>query len=287
MKFCKVFAMLAAAALCTNALAGGDECQKSCSQTKSGCTEGSLSACATKAMPKMVVMVGDKTFECPMSAGDCAKKEGKPVVYSVNGKKFEDQEKAFVAYADAMDQFVVRFTAVRTMEECMKDCGSSCASDACTSNAKTCDATKSTCTAGKNTGVTGTTGGTCTKSGGASKDTTKVAAGGCCEKDGKVASAANVFCVAGQCFDSRDKADKAAQVVAVAIKEVKLSYKVGEKSFCCDKMAGEEATKTSQKIMYVVGQDCTPCNIMGRVNLAKAKVAAAVKALETKQITKA
>lgn len=298
----KLFALIVVCALCTSGLiAGGDECQKACDKAgKAACTEGgscTLSAGIAKSMPQWAVLVGDKTFECPMAAAEVAKKEGKSIVYLVAGKKFDNQEKAMVAYADALDTFVTKFTSVRTMEECMAECAGSSGS-ACSDSAKaSCDATKvsadaaaksACCEKTKDTGVTGATGDAQVALKSDAKGGAKVTTGGeCRSNDSKATNAKAVFCVAGQCFDSKDKAVKAAQVVTVAIKDVNLGYRVGSKNFYCDKMAGDEAAKTSQQIVFVVGENTTQCKVTARITLAKARLAAAAKALEAKAITKA
>lgn len=47
----------------------------------------------------LAMMVGEKSFECPMSAADTAKSEGKKVEYCVNGKKSECKSSANVELA--------------------------------------------------------------------------------------------------------------------------------------------------------------------------------------------
>src|SRR5262249_54823500 len=84
---------------------------------------------------------------CPIEAGEAAKKANTKVVYAVGGKKYDDMEKAYTAYADVMDDFVVKFASVRTAEECKASCSGSChgeKSEGCCSgsNAKTTGTSK-------------------------------------------------------------------------------------------------------------------------------------------------
>jgi len=84
--------------------------------------------------------------------------------------------------------------------------------------------------------------------------------------------------VAGFDFAAEDQAQKAAKLAAEAADAVKLSYKVGDKSFCCDKMAGAEATKSGAKMTYVVGDKQTCCDKEANALLTEAKVHAMVEA---------
>ena len=62
-----------------------------------------------------------------------------------------------------------------------------------------------------------------------------------------------------------------------------MKYRVGDKDYCCDKMAGEACQKAGKnaKMVYVVGTTKTECKIQARIELSKAKLAAAMKALES------
>src|SRR5205085_11903265 len=51
------------------------------------------------------------------------------------------------------------------------------------------------------------------------------------------------YCVAGQTFDCKVKAEQAAKTAQAAMKEVAMKYRVGDKDYCCDKMAGEACQK--------------------------------------------
>jgi hypothetical protein len=84
--------------------------------------------------------------------------------------------------------------------------------------------------------------------------------------------------VAGFDFDSQEKAEKAVKLVKAAADDVKMSYKVGDKSFCCDKMAGSESSKNGQKMHYVVGDEETSCVKSAKLMLTEAKAQAMVEA---------
>src|SRR5262245_21085047 len=114
-------AIVAAVALVsTIALAGGDD-KKTCDKSKAECKSSCSSEMAVAHfMPKMVMTVGEKTYQCPMEAAEAAKKSNAKVVYTVAGKKYDCQEKAMTAYADVLDEFVVKFASVRTKDECEK-----------------------------------------------------------------------------------------------------------------------------------------------------------------------
>lgn len=259
----KVLGFVAASAMvCGTALAGGPECAKTCdAKAKAACKTdaksciGEVSGC----MPKMIMMVGDKTFECPMSAGEAAKKEGKPVTYKVAGKTYEDKDKALAVYADAVDGFAAKFATVRTVEECHASC----------EGAGSCGGEKETCSKDKKTGTTAAKGGACCAGG--SKDA-KVAAKG-------AKAGTTMYCVVGQTFDSKEKAEEASKIGLAAMKEVKVAYRVGTKNFDCDKEAGEAAKADHAKITYVVGDNTMECPIQARIETAKAKVAAAMAAV--------
>ena len=87
------------------------------------------------------------------------------------------------------------------------------------------------------------------------------------KSDSKIA-----YRVAGIDFDSREKAQKAVEAVKAALTSVKMTYKVGDQSFCCDKMAGAKAKETSSKLVYVVGDEETGCSQSAKPKLAKHKI---------------
>jgi enamine deaminase RidA (YjgF/YER057c/UK114 family) len=84
--------------------------------------------------------------------------------------------------------------------------------------------------------------------------------------------------VAGVDFADKDMAEKAVQLVKDAAAGVKLSYKVGEKSFCCDKMAGAEAKKVSAPVHYVVGESEVADDAEAQVVLVNERIRTMVEA---------
>jgi hypothetical protein len=82
--------------------------------------------------------------------------------------------------------------------------------------------------------------------------------------------------VAGVDFKSQEQASKAAELVSDAVDHVKLSYKVGEESFCCDRMAGMKAKETGKSMTFVVAGEETSCDKHAKLLLAQAKIKAAI-----------
>lgn len=85
--------------------------------------------------------------------------------------------------------------------------------------------------------------------------------------------------VAGKSFECCVEAAQKAELVKAAVKEVKVSYKVGDQEACCAGSAAALAKKSNQSIKYVVNGEATECELTSRLNLATAKYLAAVKAL--------
>ena len=85
--------------------------------------------------------------------------------------------------------------------------------------------------------------------------------------------------VAGKSCKCEVQAGKNAQLVSTAIKDIKMTYAVGEKACNCPHEAGAIAKKSGEKMTYVVGEESTCCNMTARLTLAKAKYKAAVLAL--------
>lgn len=94
----------------------------------------------------------------------------------------------------------------------------------------------------------------------------------------KKAHAKLVYRVGGVDFSDQAKAEKAAVLASEKLGEVKMSYKVGKNTFCCDKMAGVKAKETGTKMVYVVGEEETNCQYEAKMLMAKAKLAAIVAA---------
>ena len=62
--------------------------------------------------------------------------------------------------------------------------------------------------------------------------------------------------------------------------KVAMSWAVGEKSYQCPVSAGDVAKADGKKVEYVVGNTKTTCKVTASVELAKARVDAAILALE-------
>ncbi len=86
------------------------------------------------------------------------------------------------------------------------------------------------------------------------------------------------YVVAGAEFADQQKADSVAKLVAEAAGSVKVSYKVGDDSFCCDKMAGVKVKETGKKMTYVVAGEETCCEQTAKLLLAQAKIKAMIDA---------
>lgn len=93
-----------------------------------------------------------------------------------------------------------------------------------------------------------------------------------CEKSGKTS-------IAGTSCGCPMEAGKRTELVKKAISEVKMTYVVGEKECNCPTQAKTLAADSDAKTTYKVAGKETCCNMEARLNLAKAKYAAAVKAL--------
>jgi len=84
--------------------------------------------------------------------------------------------------------------------------------------------------------------------------------------------------VGGVDFEDKEHAHQAAMLAKEKLGEVKMSYKVGKDTFCCDKMAGAKAKQTGEKMLYVVGEEETDCETDAKMLMAKAKLAALIAA---------
>lgn len=84
--------------------------------------------------------------------------------------------------------------------------------------------------------------------------------------------------VAGVDFEDQTRADQAVKLVANALDEVKISYKVGDDTFCCDKMAGMKAKATGKPMSFVVAGEETTCEKHAKMLLMQAKARAAIQA---------
>lgn len=85
--------------------------------------------------------------------------------------------------------------------------------------------------------------------------------------------------LAGQPQSCEQSAAQTAELMQKAMTEVKLSYRVGDKDCGCPVEAGKAASESGAKMLYVVGDQATPCEKTARLNLARAKYRAAVEAM--------
>jgi hypothetical protein len=101
-----------------------------------------------------------------------------------------------------------------------------------------------------------------------------------CPRTAKKIAEANgdkvAYRVAGFDFQCRDKAESVAKLVSDRLAEVKMSYRVGDDSFCCDKMAARTAQKTGNPVHYVVDGEETSCEKTAKLMLSEAMIRAAV-----------
>ena len=95
-----------------------------------------------------------------------------------------------------------------------------------------------------------------------------------CDTSGKTS-------IAGSSCGCPVEAGKKAELVKKAVSEIKMSYVVDGKKCNCPNEAKAMAEKSKSKTTYVVGGKESCCNLEARLNFAKAKYAAAVKALAT------
>lgn len=86
--------------------------------------------------------------------------------------------------------------------------------------------------------------------------------------------------VTGRTTDCEKTAGKYAKTAMHAAKGVNLMYLVGEEKFDCPKTAGKYAKKTEQKIVYIVAGEKTKCDVQAEVNLAMARIQAALSSQE-------
>jgi hypothetical protein len=89
------------------------------------------------------------------------------------------------------------------------------------------------------------------------------------------------YAVAAHKFDDQAVAAKAAKQARDAADKVAMKWAVGDKTFCCDKMAKQElASCKDKKIEYVVGEVRCEDEIQAKVQVARARLIAAVEAVE-------
>lgn len=81
-------------------------------------------------------------------------------------------------------------------------------------------------------------------------------------------------------FADQAKAEEAIKHAKAAAEKVSMKMMVGDKCVGCPVEARQVAEKEGKKVEYVVGEKRSCCETMGNVELAKARIMAAVKALE-------
>lgn len=95
-----------------------------------------------------------------------------------------------------------------------------------------------------------------------------------CETSGKTT-------VAGETCACPTQGAKNIELVKAAVEAVNVSYKVGEEACNCPMKAKELASSSDAKMTYVVNGEETCCSMTARLQTARAKYKAAVKALAT------
>jgi hypothetical protein len=80
-------------------------------------------------------------------------------------------------------------------------------------------------------------------------------------------------------FNSQEDANKAAAAAKNAAQNVAMKMVVDGKDFQCPVSAREFATGANKPVEYAVGDAKTPCETTAKVELAKAKVRAAIDAI--------
>jgi hypothetical protein len=230
---------------------GGTTCQKdksTCAKSgdmasKEGCKDKSLAA---SGMPVMHYKVGEKTTCCPKAAAEMAKADDATIKYVVSETEYADKSEALQAYAKVLDEYLGTITTVRYAvgEKCV-NC--------------------------------------------------PLAAMALAKDSGETVK----YRVAGFTFADKAAADKAADAARTAADKVELTMLVdGKETKCdaaakktCDKSAHDAtAKKTCDKSAddataaktceYRVGDTKTCCAATAKVELAKARIETAQKALE-------
>lgn len=253
----------------------------------------SASSCSSMIgdFPKIVMMVGDETYECPSAADKAAKSHDAKIVYAVAGEKFDCKDKATEALACASECYIKKFTSIATVLDGRvifasdKDCKSTCSGKETTVEAKSGGCSKS-----KELTLAKASGKGCCQSKGAS------ASAACCKSkaqtmtqtmtqaqiDAEVKNAKVVkYMVLGKTFDCPKEASKARDEALAAIKTVSMKYVVDGKEIGSSEDVCPMAKKAG-KVQYVVGTEKLNCETSARVTLARAQFEAAKKAAEKK-----
>jgi hypothetical protein len=88
-----------------------------------------------------------------------------------------------------------------------------------------------------------------------------------------------MYRVAAFDFETKEAAEKAVKAAREAAGNVKLAMLVGDKSYECPVSADDAAKVAGTTVQYSVGESATPCKVTAEVNLARARIDAAVSAL--------
>jgi len=315
----------------------------------STCSKSKGVSIAASNFPAMVVMVGDETFHCPVTAKKVAEERGEKMVCII-GEKHDNMESAMAAYAEAAESYADKYLRVACVvdgklkycdddasaccgksatvvstESCCKSVKAAVASAASTCNksqvksvsaddTRTCskskvvkassstctktkvaaaDDSKATCSKSKEAKLAKADGPTCSKSKEAklakadgptcskskeaklakADDSSVKDKSGCCKGDDIK------FMMAGRLFDTREEAEAARAKVLLAVKLVSMQYRFGDKTVDCATKVCPKA-KEAGLVKFVVGDTTYDCEYHARINLAKAKVAAAEKAMQ-------
>lgn len=95
----------------------------------------------------------------------------------------------------------------------------------------------------------------------------------------KTCPQSGITLVAGSEFQCGQAAKQCSTVAHTAMEKVRMTYLVGENSYCCPNEAKQLAEASGDPIVYVVDDQKTCCDLIARLNCARAKYKAAVIAL--------
>jgi hypothetical protein len=256
---------------------GGDQ------KTEANKTASCASSSEASAFPTMVMMVGEKTYHCPLAAQQAADRAEAKIIYAVGTEKFDNKDKALEALAAASESYTEKFLSIG----CITDGKVVYCCDKTTSGEKT--AAGHTCGAKAKTGTEGG------ESGGSAKTVSTEGKGPTCRSHGAATagedkvvwdkSKCSKFVVAGRTFNSWEDAVKARDAAREAAEQVKLAYLVDGKTVDSGEKVCPKA-KAAGKVQFIVNEEKTDSEPNARVLLAKAKCAAAEGALKNEQTAK-
>lgn len=78
--------------------------------------------------------------------------------------------------------------------------------------------------------------------------------------------------VGGVDFEKKEYAEKALASIREALADVKMQYKVGDKTYGCSKLAGAKCKEAGKKVTYLVGTKETCCDKAAKLLLVEARV---------------